>query len=208
MPLHELLVDARVRVIPHLADLVAPEPDDGAGALVHDVPGIALEPALFPDLDDHALVGLVPLAPHVLISPLGRAEARLAIVEAADDGSAPLPLAADRRCAGHPVDDVVREVARHLVHLAGEQSLLVGPGDLHALAHTVISAISSGSGRVFALRPARSMGLSISALCWSMMVQKSRAKWTDRKSTRLNSSHVRISYAVFCLKKKQTQTRD
>src|SRR3989442_8283483 len=27
----------------------------------------------------------------------------------------------------------------------------------------------------------------------------------DRKSTRLNSSHVRISYAVFCLKKKNTE---
>src|SRR5690554_7499330 len=27
----------------------------------------------------------------------------------------------------------------------------------------------------------------------------------DRKSTRLNSSHVRISYAVFCLKKKKLQ---
>src|SRR5690554_7696186 len=27
----------------------------------------------------------------------------------------------------------------------------------------------------------------------------------DRKSTRLNSSHVRISYAVFCLKKKRTR---
>src|SRR5690349_23460250 len=27
----------------------------------------------------------------------------------------------------------------------------------------------------------------------------------DRKSTRLNSSHVEISYAVFCLKKKTTQ---
>src|SRR5699024_12077746 len=26
--------------------------------------------------------------------------------------------------------------------------------------------------------------------------------WQDRKSTRLNSSHVSISYAVFCLKKK------
>src|SRR3989442_9824194 len=27
--------------------------------------------------------------------------------------------------------------------------------------------------------------------------------YEDRKSTRLNSSHVRISYAVFCLKKKK-----
>src|SRR6267378_1856717 len=29
------------------------------------------------------------------------------------------------------------------------------------------------------------------------------AMFTDRKSTRLNSSHVEISYAVFCLKKKK-----
>src|SRR5690554_7757921 len=29
------------------------------------------------------------------------------------------------------------------------------------------------------------------------------ASTPDRKSTRLNSSHVRISYAVFCLKKKK-----
>src|SRR3712207_9535511 len=28
---------------------------------------------------------------------------------------------------------------------------------------------------------------------------------SDRKSTRLNSSHANISYAVFCLKKKKTQ---
>src|SRR5690554_7034471 len=31
-------------------------------------------------------------------------------------------------------------------------------------------------------------------------------KEADRKSTRLNSSHVRISYAVFCLKKKKQHT--
>src|SRR3712207_8286997 len=30
----------------------------------------------------------------------------------------------------------------------------------------------------------------------------------DRKSTRLNSSHANISYAVFCLKKKKTQIYD
>src|SRR5690554_732422 len=33
-------------------------------------------------------------------------------------------------------------------------------------------------------------------------------KVSDRKSTRLNSSHVRISYAVFCLKKKSAQSRE
>src|SRR5437870_8321850 len=31
--------------------------------------------------------------------------------------------------------------------------------------------------------------------------------FVDRKSTRLNSSHVAISYAVFCLKKKSKSTR-
>src|SRR5215469_17289031 len=31
----------------------------------------------------------------------------------------------------------------------------------------------------------------------------SRRRQSDRKSTRLNSSHVEISYAVFCLKKKK-----
>src|SRR5438067_9978563 len=30
----------------------------------------------------------------------------------------------------------------------------------------------------------------------------------DRKSTRLNSSHVSISYAVFCLKKKKKNTKN
>src|SRR3712207_8563915 len=31
--------------------------------------------------------------------------------------------------------------------------------------------------------------------------------WLDRKSTRLNSSHANISYAVFCLKKKNYKCR-
>src|SRR2546427_3727598 len=36
-----------------------------------------------------------------------------------------------------------------------------------------------------------------------------RRRLRDRKSTRLNSSHSQISYAVFCLKKKKrTLTRD
>src|SRR5690554_7701872 len=35
-----------------------------------------------------------------------------------------------------------------------------------------------------------------------------QGKSGDRKSTRLNSSHVRISYAVFCLKKKKQKTKE
>src|SRR5256886_3001189 len=34
-----------------------------------------------------------------------------------------------------------------------------------------------------------------------------REAMKDRKSTRLNSSHSQISYAVFCLKKKKTRTK-
>src|SRR5438874_5903469 len=38
---------------------------------------------------------------------------------------------------------------------------------------------------------------------WSGMGLHLRGNSEDRKSTRLNSSHVEISYAVFCLKKKK-----
>src|SRR5258708_26959786 len=38
------------------------------------------------------------------------------------------------------------------------------------------------------------------------MAKEVFAKMLDRKSTRLNSSHQIISYAVFCLKKKKTQS--
>src|SRR3712207_8466964 len=34
------------------------------------------------------------------------------------------------------------------------------------------------------------------------------ARKADRKSTRLNSSHANISYAVFCLKKKKNNLQD
>src|SRR5256886_5524353 len=35
---------------------------------------------------------------------------------------------------------------------------------------------------------------------------KMKTRGLDRKSTRLNSSHSQISYAVFCLKKKKNKT--
>src|SRR5690554_7378654 len=45
--------------------------------------------------------------------------------------------------------------------------------------------------------------LVVPLIYFFVVSQLERKSFPDRKSTRLNSSHVRISYAVFCLKKKK-----
>src|SRR5436309_8900341 len=57
-----------------------------------------------------------------------------------------------------------------------------------ALLHTGKVLVVSGSGNVAG-------NTNYQAAIWDPQAK-------DRKSTRLNSSHVKISYAVFCLKKK------
>src|SRR5256885_11966260 len=44
--------------------------------------------------------------------------------------------------------------------------------------------------------------------CFTITGASSPTSTRDRKSTRLNSSHLVISYAVFCLKKKKSAHRD
>src|SRR2546426_7543438 len=44
-----------------------------------------------------------------------------------------------------------------------------------------------------------------SPLLWMAVLVIWVKLWRDRKSTRLNSSHLVISYAVFCLKKKKNK---
>src|SRR5256885_13244567 len=68
---------------------------------------------------------------------------------------------------------------------------------------SVATQSDSASGK-----PNRSPGLMIFVV---RQLQRFNEQWrrspaTDRKSTRLNSSHLVISYAVFCLKKKKTCT--
>src|SRR5690625_5481600 len=52
----------------------------------------------------------------------------------------------------------------------------------------------------------RAPGGAVEAVA-AMEVLHPRHIRVDRKSTRLNSSHVAISYAVFCLKKKKTSNK-
>src|SRR2546427_11631975 len=48
-------------------------------------------------------------------------------------------------------------------------------------------------------------GLAYEAISVASVPATLIATYADRKSTRLNSSHSQISYAVFCLKKKKTR---
>src|SRR2546421_9079445 len=58
------------------------------------------------------------------------------------------------------------------------------------------------SARGHARRPARARGGALGQRALTEGLASA-----DRKSTRLNSSHDQISYAVFCLKKKKKKTR-
>src|SRR3712207_7075695 len=49
-------------------------------------------------------------------------------------------------------------------------------------------------------------GVAVDHVSLYRWVQRFAPDLEDRKSTRLNSSHANISYAVFCLKKKKTIT--
>src|SRR5690242_20986246 len=81
-----------------------------------------------------------------------------------------------------------------------DQSLLDLPhrkGDLRRARAAAVSMIPSSTGAAKAL---------------SEVIPALKGKFDglavrDRKSTRLNSSHMSISYAVFCLKKKKKNTK-
>src|SRR2546422_6645892 len=65
---------------------------------------------------------------------------------------------------------------------------------------------SKKGGSTHECRPVRGRGAVTPGI--SVVAEASRARRRrDRKSTRLNSSHGYISYAVFCLKKKKKKKR-
>src|SRR5205085_12592785 len=88
------------------------------------------------------------------------------------------------------------------------------PLSLHDALPIYQAAVFRGRQEVFVVQPSKrkqgaamtdpgdaSAMQSLQALHQKLDV--ANATWRDRKSTRLNSSHSQISYAVFCLKKKK-----
>src|SRR5215475_13538380 len=84
---------------------------------------------------------------------------------------------------------VLRKIAARLASGKAELPVTVGRDDLHGyLGHPRFTPESAERTAV----PGVATGLAVTG---------------DRKSTRLNSSHVKISYAVFCLKKKKKNNK-
>src|SRR5207249_10073147 len=78
------------------------------------------------------------------------------------------------------------------------------PGKPLTASETIYLTVADSSGNIVSfinsLYDAFGSGVVVPGTGFAL--QDRGAGFTDRKSTRLNSSHVSISYAVFCLKKK------
>src|SRR2546427_2913136 len=96
----------------------------------------------------------------------------------------------------------------HQFLLQRVQPAMVGliDGSLSTLAPIFGVALASHNTRfAFVAGLATALGAAVS-MGFSEGLSDTGELTGDRKSTRLNSSHSQISYAVFCLKKKKTTT--
>src|SRR5690625_6087130 len=73
----------------------------------------------------------------------------------------------------------------------------------HHLQYCVVSSVVSASCNDASVASSHEAKASASRPSSTTVAKALAAAAQDRKSTRLNSSHVAISYAVFCLKKKK-----
>src|SRR5699024_3511888 len=113
---------------------------------------------------------------------------------APEDGAAPEPETGDETA---PEDDPVQGRRRRR-RLAAIGMCLLGFLFLVTTIVTTISLIRGGDGSPeVSCDPVERIDLGGASDDFTVTIG------SDRKSTRLNSSHVSISYAVFCLKKKK-----
>src|SRR5438034_6805743 len=78
------------------------------------------------------------------------------------------------------------------------------PPDIYTLSlHDALPIFGAPDRQPADLRVGRAMHVGAQDACQHLTSEAEAEDGEDRKSTRLNSSHTVISYAVFCLKKKK-----
>src|SRR5690625_6777901 len=100
---------------------------------------------------------------------------------------------------------VVVEIAASKVRRAGqnERRTFLAPKNQHLAVALLAASVAPAHGNVGGVQLPGDLAVGHAILL--------APEGVDRKSTRLNSSHVAISYAVFCLKKKKeisTEVKD
>src|SRR5438067_3797815 len=83
---------------------------------------------------------------------------------------------------------------------ARDRALLAAMGSPDARQIDGVGGAHPLTSKVAIIGPSKRPDADVDYLFLQVVVDKAEVR--DRKSTRLNSSHVSISYAVFCLKKK------
>src|SRR5690554_7525391 len=114
---------------------------------------------------------------------------RLALLVAANTALAPLAIDAYLPALPQIANELGTSIHRAEISIS---IFLAG----FAVGQLICGPLSDRLGR----KPVLLTGLLVFVTASVMLAFASSLR--DRKSTRLNSSHVRISYAVFCLKKK------
>src|SRR3989475_4425757 len=103
------------------------------------------------------------------------------------------------------------------VALVNENAVIgcVGDHNLRFIGRYPHPAIATACGQIGQIQRHAALHCQIAAMHTSLVMRPKRllsnelkAADRDRKSTRLNSSHSQISYAVFCLKKKKKKTNN
>src|SRR3712207_4859527 len=143
-----------------------------------------------------------PVIVSAVRTPIGRYLGALSALSAPELGAAAIREAVGR--AGVPVEDVAELIMGNVVQGGVGQAPARQAGIKAGLPATT-SALTinkvCGSGLKAVMLAAQSIRAGDS------QVVIAGGQESDRKSTRLNSSHANISYAVFCLKKKTPNYR-
>src|SRR5256885_16207717 len=108
----------------------------------------------------------------------------------------------------HQLRDAEEKLGTALFLRLGKKMVLTPAGEkMLVCARKVLDELLGAEGQIAGLNGGTRGVIRVSTECYTCyhwlppVLKKFHAK--DRKSTRLNSSHLVISYAVFCLKKKQ-----